>query len=170
MTAYRRNCSPSCAGAFSTRWGVAAIGLTTDLSVMARKGAVALFGVGGAGPARMLMDGRSVSPAGAAMAGAFMIDSIDAHDGTSPNKGHAGSAVFPALLAVADALRSGGQAIGGRDFAVALADTAGLKVAASEATWQVATQLPRSVSPVTPTSRTGHPALPLSKKLGRIAD
>jgi 2-methylcitrate dehydratase PrpD len=50
-----------------------------------------------------------------------MIDSIDAHDGTTPNKGHAGSAVFPALLAVADALRAGGQALSGRDFAVALA-------------------------------------------------
>src|SRR5882724_1115019 len=106
---------------FLDTMGVAAIGSTTDLSVMARKGAVALFGVGGAGPARMLMDGRAVSPAGAAMAGAFMIDSIDAHDGTTPNKGHAGSAVFPALLAVADALRSGGRAISGRDFAVALA-------------------------------------------------
>ena len=54
----------------------------------------------------MLMDGRSVSPAGAAMAGGFTVDSIDAHDGTTPNKGHAGSAVFPALLAVADAQRS----------------------------------------------------------------
>src|SRR5437879_7454052 len=106
---------------FLDTMGVAAIGSTTDLSVMARKAAVALFGVGGAGPARMLMDGRAVSPAGAAMAGAFMIDSIDAHDGTTPNKGHAGSAVFPALLAVADAQRSGGPDISARDFAVALA-------------------------------------------------
>jgi len=35
------------------------------------------------------------SPVGAAMAGAFTIDSIDAHDGTTPNKGHVRSAVFP---------------------------------------------------------------------------
>ena len=67
------------------------------------------------------MDGRVVSPAGAAMAGAFMIDSIDAHDGTTPNKGHAGSAVFPALLAVADALRTSGHPITGQDFALWLA-------------------------------------------------
>jgi 2-methylcitrate dehydratase PrpD len=69
----------------------------------------------------MLMDGRSVSPAGAAMAGGFTVDSIDAHDGTTPNKGHAGSAVFPALLAVADAQRSLGRDITGADFAVWLA-------------------------------------------------
>lgn len=106
---------------FADTIGVAAIGSTTEMSQIARRGAVALFGVGGAGSARMLMDGRSVSPAGAAMAGAFMIDSIDAHDGTTPNKGHAGSAVFPALLAVADALRAGGRQITGADFATWLA-------------------------------------------------
>ncbi len=101
--------------------GVAAIGSTTDMSQMARKGAVAVFGSGAAGPARMLMDGRQVSPAGAAMAGAFTIDSIDAHDGVSPNKGHAGSAIFPALLAVADARRSAGTTITGSEFACWLA-------------------------------------------------
>jgi len=106
---------------FLDTMGVAAIGSTTDLSALARKGALALFGSGTAGPARMLMDGRAASPAGAAMAGAFMVDSIDAHDGTTPNKGHAGSAIFPALLGVADAMRSSGGAISGRDFAVWLA-------------------------------------------------
>ena len=85
--------------------GVAAIGSTTELSDLARKGALAVFGTGTAGGARILMDGRQLSPGGAAMAGAFMVDSIDAHDGTSTNKGHAGSAIFPALLAVADAMR-----------------------------------------------------------------
>ncbi len=106
---------------FVDTMGVAAIGSTTELSQGARKGALAVFGAGGAGPARMLMDGRIVSPAGAAMAGAFTVDSIDAHDGTSPSKGHAGSAVFPALLAVADAMRSDGAGITGRDFATWLA-------------------------------------------------
>lgn len=106
---------------FLDTMGVAAIGSTTDLSALARKGALALFGPATAGPARMLMDGRSVSPAGAAMAGAFMVDSIDAHDGNTTNKGHAGSAIFPSLLGVADALRTSGQAISGRDFAVWLA-------------------------------------------------
>ena len=106
---------------FVDTMGVAAIGSTTDMSGLARKGALALFGAGEAGPSRILMDGSSVSPAGAAMAGAFMVDSVDAHDGTTPNKGHAGSAVFPSLLAIADALRSKGQDISGRDFAVWLA-------------------------------------------------
>lgn len=101
--------------------GVAAIGSRTEMSQIAQRGAVALFGTGSVGASRMIMDGRSVSPAGAAMAGAFTIDSIDAHDGTTPNKGHAGSAVFPSLLAVSDSLRSGGLEITGRDFAVWLA-------------------------------------------------
>lgn len=75
---------------FLDTMGVAAIGSTTEMSGIARRGALALFGVGEAAGARMLMDGRRVSPAGAAMAGAFTVDSVDAHDGTTPNKGHAG--------------------------------------------------------------------------------
>jgi len=106
---------------FLDTMGVAAVGSTTELSKIARKGALAVFGAGTACASRMLMDGRKVSPAGAAMAGAFMIDSIDAHDGTSHNKGHAGSAIFPALLGVADARRSAGSAITGSDFATWLA-------------------------------------------------
>ncbi len=106
---------------FLDTMGVAAIGSTTDMSAIARKGALAVFGTGTAGGARILMDGNTLSPAGAAMAGAFMVDSIDAHDSTSYNKGHAGSAVFPALLAVADTLRANGTPITGRDFAIWLA-------------------------------------------------
>jgi len=106
---------------FIDTMGVAAIGSTTEMSEIARRGALALFGTGSAGSSRILMDGRKVSPAGAAMAGAFMVDSIDAHDGNTPNKGHAGSAVFPALLAVADAMRGNGQTVTGRDFATWLA-------------------------------------------------
>ena len=106
---------------FLDTMGVAAIGATTEMAAIARRAALAQFGVGTAGGARILMDGRLTSPAGAAMAGGFTVDSIDAHDGTTPNKGHAGSAVFPAVLAVADALRAGGQAITGADLALALA-------------------------------------------------
>lgn len=106
---------------FLDTMGVAAVGSTTRLADIACRGAAAIFGVTAAGPARMLMNGTIVSPAGAAMAGAFTIDSIDAHDGTSPCKGHAGSAVFPALLAVADAEASLGRAIDGRGFATLLA-------------------------------------------------
>lgn len=106
---------------FVDTMGVAAMGSSTELADIARRGALAQFGVGTAGGARILMDGRLTSPSGAAMAGAFTVDSIDAHDGTTPNKGHAGSAVFPAVLAVADALRAGGQAVTGADLAVWLA-------------------------------------------------
>ena len=80
---------------FLDSMGVAAIGSTTDLSNFAYKGALAVFGKGSAGGSRMLFGGRMVSPAGAAMAGAFTIDSTDAHDGNTPNKGHAGLAIFP---------------------------------------------------------------------------
>ncbi|MBT3140698.1 MmgE/PrpD family protein [Ruegeria litorea] len=106
---------------FTDTMGVAAVGSTTPLADIARKGAQAMFGVTQAGPARILMNGASVSPAGAAMAGAFTVDSIDAHDGTSPCKGHAGSAIFPALMAVADANASLGKPVDGRSFAVTLA-------------------------------------------------
>ena len=106
---------------FTDTMGVVAIGSGTEMSRIARRGAVAVWGVGGAGGARMLMDGRVVSPAGAAMAGGFLIDSVDAHDGTTPNKGHAGSAVFPALMAVADVMLSQGAQINGRQFAEWLA-------------------------------------------------
>ena len=106
---------------FVDTMGVAAIGATTEMADIARRGALAQFGVGLAGGARILMDGRLTSPTGAAMAGAFTVDSIDAHDGTTPNKGHAGSAVFPAVLAVADAMRAGGQAVTGADLALWLA-------------------------------------------------
>ena len=103
---------------FFDTMGVAAVGSTTPMSAIARKGALALFGPGTAGAARMLMDGRPASPAGAAMAGAFTIDSIDAHDGTTPCKGHVGSAVFPAMIAMAQAART---PLTGRDFATILA-------------------------------------------------
>ena len=103
---------------FTDTMGVAAVASTTTMAGIARRGAVALFGVGGAGGARILMNGQQVSPAGAAMAGAFTVDAVDAHDGTSPCKGHAGSAVFPALLAMADAAPT---PLNGAQFATLLA-------------------------------------------------
>jgi 2-methylcitrate dehydratase PrpD len=106
---------------FLDTMGVAAIGQSTEMSAITRRTARAVFGAGGAGGARMLMDGGLVSPVGAAMAGAFTIDSIDAHDGTTPNKGHVGSAVFPAVLAVADTLVQAGRPVSGQDLAVWLA-------------------------------------------------
>ena len=78
---------------------VAAAGSTMEMSGIAREFASGhwLF-VADAGRARMLFDGREVLPAGTAFAGATSIDSIDAHDGNSRVKGHAGLALFPGLV------------------------------------------------------------------------
>ncbi len=95
--------------------GVAASGVETDLSRIVRDHAVRHMGTG-AGGGRILLDGRRASPAGAAFAGASTIDAFDAHDGHPLTKGHAGVAVLPVLLAVADA-GGGGD---GRDLLAAL--------------------------------------------------
>lgn len=106
---------------FADILGVAVVGSTTEISTITKKIADRLWRSSpDIGAARMLFDGRPVSPAGAAFAGAFTIDAIDGHDGSSPCKGHAGSAVFPALLGVADSLRASRQALSGEDFMVAL--------------------------------------------------
>ena len=83
--------------------GTAAAGSATALSAIIRDHAVEHFGCAGRG-ARMMFDGRRVSPAGAALAGGMTIDSFDAHDGHVLTKGHAGAAVLPGLLAVRDAV------------------------------------------------------------------
>ena len=54
----------------------------------------------GSGAAPVLFSNLVASPAGAALAGATIIDSIDAHDGFKPAKGHIGCGVLPACLAV----------------------------------------------------------------------
>jgi len=83
--------------------GVAAAGSATPVSAIVRDHAARHFGPGADGPgARLLLDGRRVSPAGAALAGGMTIDSLDAHDGHALTKGHAGAAVLPAALALTD--------------------------------------------------------------------
>ncbi len=102
--------------------GVAAIGTTTRLSSIVRQFARQHMPAGiDSAASRLFFSGHRVSPMGAAMAGAFTIDSIDAHDGNSKVKGHAGSAVLPAVLAVVDDLLRQGKAVSGRDLLVALA-------------------------------------------------
>jgi 2-methylcitrate dehydratase PrpD len=95
--------------------GVGAAGSTTPLSRIIRGHAASQFGAGAAS-ARMLFDGRTVSPAGAALAGGMTIDAIDAHDGYPEVKGHAGCGLFPALLAMAE-----GRDMSGVDFLATLA-------------------------------------------------
>jgi 2-methylcitrate dehydratase PrpD len=91
--------------------GVAAGGTQTQLSGIIRQHAATHFGCGGQG-ARMLFDGRRVSPVGAVLAGGMTIDSLDAHDGHVLTKGHVGVAVLPTILAFADAL----QRMDGQEF------------------------------------------------------
>lgn len=102
--------------------GVAAVGTTTDMGRATADYVRAHHRPGPDGPAaRLLFNGQTVSPEGAALAGAYAIDSIDAHDGHSPVKGHAGSAIFPALLAFTDALRQRGKTPSGPDSLAAMA-------------------------------------------------
>ncbi|PSJ43734.1 2-methylcitrate dehydratase [Zobellella endophytica] len=53
------------------------------------------------GEVPLLFDGRRASACGAALYGATLIDSIDAHDGQVLTKGHVGVAILPGLLALA---------------------------------------------------------------------
>ena len=80
--------------------GVAASGRNTGLSGIICDHAVEHFG---GSKSRILFDGRKASPAGAALAGGMIIDSLDAHDGFNLAKGHAGCGVLPSLLALSEA-------------------------------------------------------------------
>ncbi len=82
---------------------VAASGTQTKLSRIISDHAVQHFASGSArNGARLLFDGRRCSPSGAALSNGMTIDSIDAHDGSKPTKGHAGCGVLPAVLAFLD--------------------------------------------------------------------
>lgn len=48
--------------------------------------------------AQLWLDGRQVSPPGAALANGMTIDALDIHDGYTLTKGHAGAAIVPAIL------------------------------------------------------------------------
>lgn len=95
--------------------GVAAAGSRTSGAAMVNAHAAMQMRSRG-GEARILLDGRRASLAGAAFAGATTIDAFDAHDGHVLTKGHAGVAVLPALLAFVD----GGARCDGREFLACL--------------------------------------------------
>jgi 2-methylcitrate dehydratase PrpD len=105
--------------------GVAAAGSRTKAAAIANTYAATQL-CGRDRGARILFDGRRASLAGAAFAGATTIDALDAHDGHVLTKGHAGVAILPALLALADA-GDPGPAIDGREFLACL--VAGYEVA-----------------------------------------
>ncbi|MCC0015378.1 MAG: MmgE/PrpD family protein [Rhodobiaceae bacterium] len=83
--------------------GTAASGTRTALSRIVRDHAATHFGAGGSPAARLIFDGRTVSPPGAALAAGMTIDAVDAHDGHRLTKGHAGCGTLAAVLAMADA-------------------------------------------------------------------
>jgi 2-methylcitrate dehydratase PrpD len=69
---------------------------------------------------RLIFDGQRVNLLGAAWAGGFSADSLDAHEGHFLSKGHAGATVVPALLALADALHHQGKDMSGHEFLTSL--------------------------------------------------
>ena len=81
--------------------GVAITGHGTELSRIVRDFAAHNM-AGDRRPASLWLDGRVVSPAGAALANAATIDAMDAHDGHRLSKGHAGAALLPATIATAE--------------------------------------------------------------------
>ncbi|MGB5748850.1 MAG: MmgE/PrpD family protein [Desulfobacterales bacterium] len=76
--------------------GAGISGSRTRLSQIIRDFAAATFGGQGA---YLWLDGREVSPPGAALANGMTIDALDIHDGHPLTKGHAGAAIVPATLA-----------------------------------------------------------------------
>jgi len=95
--------------------GAALGGHQTALSRIVHEFAAAAYGGGGA---RLWLDGRAVSPPGAALANGMTIDALDVHDGALAVKGHAGVAVVPAALA-AVAL-DGDRPVSGQELLTAL--------------------------------------------------
>ena len=95
--------------------GVAAAGVTTPAAKIVAQHTAEHYLSASRG-ARMLFDGRRVSPVGAAFMGAIAIDSLDGHDGHQLTKGHAGAALLPALLAFID----NAEDLSGREFITTL--------------------------------------------------
>ncbi|MDE3176035.1 MAG: MmgE/PrpD family protein [Pseudomonadota bacterium] len=85
--------------------GFAAAGRMTRLSTIVHDYAAAHCGAGRAPAAHRLFDGRAVSRAGASFAGASTIDLLNAKEGHRLTKGHAGVALVPALVALAQTTR-----------------------------------------------------------------
>ncbi len=95
--------------------GAALGGRRTTLSRIVHDFAATAYG---GQEARLWLDGRSVSPPGAALAHGMTIDSLDIHDGYLPVKGHAGAAVVPAALATVSG--TSGKPISGQDLLTSL--------------------------------------------------
>jgi len=100
--------------------GVAIAGQKTALSQIITEHARRNFG-SESDVADIPFTGCRASPIGAALAMGMAIDSVDAHDGHSLTKGHAGAAVLPAALAFASWASHAGRQVEGREFLTMLA-------------------------------------------------
>lgn len=97
--------------------GVLAAATELEAGRIARNHAVSHWAAGPDAPsARIAFDGRSASLPGAAFAMATQLDNLDAHDGWQTSKGHAGAALVPALLTLAQT----GKPLTGREFLTTL--------------------------------------------------
>jgi 2-methylcitrate dehydratase PrpD len=95
--------------------GAAVGGRAMPLSEIIHDFAASAFGGRGA---VLWLDGRPVSPPGAALANGMTVDSLDIHDGYAPVKGHAGAAVVPGALATLSLDPAG--AVDGRELLTTL--------------------------------------------------
>lgn len=91
--------------------GVAVAGHKTRLSQIMANFVLSQY----PGDKPLLFSDKRASACGAALFGASLIDSIDAHDGQVLTKGHVGVAILPGLLALADE-----KSMDGREFLAAL--------------------------------------------------
>ncbi|MFD2207016.1 MmgE/PrpD family protein [Kiloniella antarctica] len=99
--------------------GVTVAGRHTDLAQIITEHA-ALFFAGNKEISAIPFSGETASPVGAALAMGMTIDAFDAHDGHRLTKGHAGAAIFPALLAYSYCLAGNKNKIDGCEFLTAL--------------------------------------------------
>ena len=114
--------------------GVCAASAPMEAGVLGRETAAMLHAAGNpAMAARMLFDGRPVSIAGAAYAGATQIDNLDWHDGYNPTKGHIGVVVVPTLAALAESHHdlSGAEALAALVIGYEIAGRAAISLHAS---------------------------------------
>jgi 2-methylcitrate dehydratase PrpD len=95
--------------------GAGVSGRATELSGIVYEFAASAFGGQGA---QLWLDGREVSPPGAALANGMTIDALDIHDGHPLTKGHAGAAVVPGLFASVSS--EGAAGLCGAEFLTAL--------------------------------------------------
>ena len=95
--------------------GAGISGRATDLSRIVYEFAASAFGGQGA---QLWLDGREISPPGAALATGMTIDALDIHDGHPLTKGHAGAAVVPGLFATISSPEAAG--LSGKEFLTAL--------------------------------------------------